>query len=309
MAEPFHPIKLTDHFFQLGTPYFPGFLSVGKIAMLIDGGPGAVADIIADQISSLDIDPLSIEYLAITHTHADHIGALPRLKKRWPHLKTIAGPRAAKILSNPKVARQQEKFDAMVGQQMKQSREIDGLPPVMDEQDQNFSVDIIADDRFDLDLGNGIGWSATPTPGHAGCQMAYFERHEGTAAIGDAAGFYSPEYNLFWPNYFESLADYVAGIKTVAKMDARCIALGHNGAVTADTKGFLAHSLAATKAYHQELLDRADSGEAIKAIAKDKAAWMAGWAGHMGAVVPMMVEVLAKQSMKSAGEGEIDFNL
>ena len=66
--------------------------------MIIEGGTGATFAIIVEQIKELGIEPERIKYLTLTHTHPDHIGAVPHLKKLWPHLKIVASPVAAKLL-------------------------------------------------------------------------------------------------------------------------------------------------------------------------------------------------------------------
>lgn len=309
MSARFKPVKLTGHLYQIGTPYFPGYLSLGSTRMIIDGGTSAVAGIIEGQLQELKIDPESIEYMAITHSHADHIGSLSRLKKKWPHLKTIASEAAAKMMANPKVIRQFEGLDTAVSGIMKKTGEIDEIPAALKEGEYDFNVDILADESTRIDLGNGIVWTASAAPGHAGCQITLFENHEGTAAIGDAIGFYNQKENAFWPNYFESLTDYTESIRKIARMDAARLALGHNGAVLQDVKGFLASALSATGEYHHELVKRAGAGEEIEVIAKDKAAQIASWSGHMSFAVAMLIQVLIKQSLKTAKDGEPSFEL
>ncbi len=51
------PIAITPNFFQLGTPAFPAFLSLGEAAMIIEGGTGPTFQIITSQIDALGIDP------------------------------------------------------------------------------------------------------------------------------------------------------------------------------------------------------------------------------------------------------------
>ena len=89
------PIAITPNFYRLGTPAFPAFLSLGKVGMIIEGGTGPTFEMIVEQVKTLGVDMKKIEYILLTHTHADHIGALPHLKHRWPHLKLVAsGPGA-----------------------------------------------------------------------------------------------------------------------------------------------------------------------------------------------------------------------
>ena len=71
---------------------------MGDDGMIIEGGTGAFFPLIVNQIKSLGIAPERIKYLTLTHTHPDHIGAVPHLKKLWPHLKVMGSAGAAKAL-------------------------------------------------------------------------------------------------------------------------------------------------------------------------------------------------------------------
>ncbi len=308
MIQKFKPISVTPSFYQLGTPFFPVYLSMGEEGMLIEGGISATTDIIIEQVKQLGIDPGKIRYIALTHTHADHIGALPRLKKRWPHLKSIASPLAAKILSNGKMIKPFEDADNNISEILKSKSEIPEIPPSLD--DYDFKVDIVSDENSRFDLGNGISWSTCRIPGHAGCQMAFFEEKEGTLAIGDAAGYYNPDEDVFWPNYFESLNDYVDSIKKLARLPAARIALSHNGVIKKDVKGFLAKALKTTGEYHQEMINRLAGGESLEAIAQEKAEWVLPIADHMPfEIMPVLCQVLIKQSRKAEKNGGLNFEL
>ena len=79
IIEKIKPKKLTDNFFQLGTPFFPVYLSIGHDAMLIEGGTGGAFNLVLDQLNELGVDENRIKYIALTHSHSDHIGLVPHL--------------------------------------------------------------------------------------------------------------------------------------------------------------------------------------------------------------------------------------
>lgn len=306
MTVKFEPIKITPNLYQLGIPFFPMYLSIGKEAMLIEGGVSGTFDIVVEQIASLGIDPQQIKYIALTHSHADHIGALPRLKRHWPHLKAIGSPLAAKILSNSKMLKQFKGMDGSISKIMHSKSEIDEMPEDLD--DYNFQVDIVAQEKDRFDLGNGIAWTAHAVPGHAACQMAFFEEKERALAIGDATGFYNPEKDMFWPNYFESLSDYAGSIKKLAGFNAEYVALSHNGVIDGDATAFFKKALDSTAAYHKEMIARTAKGEAAEDIAMEKAKWVQSIADHMPFnVMTVLCQLLIKQSLKEDGKCDLNF--
>ncbi len=93
------PHQVTSHLIQLGTSAFPAYLSMGDEGMIIEGGTGPTFLIMVDQIKSLGIDPQRIKYIVLTHTHPDHIGAVPHFQRAWPHIELLTSSVGAKILS------------------------------------------------------------------------------------------------------------------------------------------------------------------------------------------------------------------
>ncbi len=306
--EKHEPKTITPHFYQLGTPFFPAYLSVGEDAMLIEGGTGATSEIIVSQTRDLGIEPGRIKYIALTHTHGDHIGALPYLKSLWPHLKVIGGKRAPKFLESEKMKDHFFWLDDSISQIMKGKGEIAQLPEKLREYE--FHVDIVVEEGQSVDLGSGVVWTAYNTPGHSNCHVSWRETHEEILIIGDAIGFHNPRENAFWPNYFVSLSDYCKSIRKLGGLSAKKAALSHNGVINSDVKKFLQRAMAATEAYHLEMIERSSKGEDPKAIALEKANWVNSIADHMPfRIMEPMCRLLINHSLSEAGNPELSFEL
>lgn len=306
--EVFKPITITPNFYQLGTPFFPVYLSVGDDAMIIEGGTGGAFNIIVEQIDSLGIDPQRIKYIALTHTHADHLGALPRLKAIWPHLKVVAGEKAPKILGNEKVLKQFVSMDRAIAGIMKEKGEISEIPETLDQ--YSFTVDRIVKEGDAVELGRGVRWTAYTVPGHSPCHIAWREEGEEILAIGDTTGFYSPEADTFWPNYFVSLVQYCSSLRKLGNLPAKWVALSHNGVRSGDTRAFFQKALSVTEAYHLEILARISNGDDPDDIAKEKAKWVLSIADHMPyKVMEPMCRLLINLSEAEAEHPDLSFEL
>lgn len=266
------PVKVTGHFYQLGTTSFPVYLSMGENAIIIEGGTGATSAIIIDQIRDLGIDPKCIKYVVLTHTHADHIGAIPHLQKLWPHLKVAASPLAMKLLSQERIVKDFVSVDRSISEIMLSKGEINSHPTVLDK--YIFQVDQVLEEGDQIDLGDSIIWTVHDTPGHSSCHISLFEEKEHTLMVGDATGFYVPEQGVFWPNYFESLEAYCKSIRKLTSLPARRGALCHNGVVEGGLKEYFSRAIQSTKAYHREMLQRLSVGEDAAGIAIEKARWV-----------------------------------
>ncbi len=266
------PVQITPHFYQLGTHTFPVYLSVGKEAMIIEGGTGATADLIVEQIKELGIKPEQIRYIALTHSHSDHIGAVPRWKKLWPHLKVSAGPIADKLLKKEGTIKEFVESDDIISRIVLAKGEITTMPVPLD--NYTFAIDIPVNEGDTIDLGKDVVWTIYDVPGHSPCHISLFNNNEGILAVGDATGFHVPEKDVFWPNYFASLESYCESIKRLATLPAQIGALSHNGVIYGDIKAYLQKALKATEIYHREMLERLGKGEDTDNIANDKAKWV-----------------------------------
>jgi glyoxylase-like metal-dependent hydrolase (beta-lactamase superfamily II) len=291
------PIQVTPHLFQLGTPSFPVYLSMGEVGMIIEGGTGPTYDIIKSQIDSLGIDPLKIKHIALTHTHGDHVGALPHFKKHFPHIEVIACSTADKILKNERFMKDFLPTDKMIGNLLKEKGDILELPPLVEGYD--FASDSVIDEGEKIDLGEGIVWSVYATPGHSPCHISFFEEKEKSLSIGDMTGYFDPIRDVFWPNYFYSLEKYTDSIKRMFSVPADRLLLSHNGVIENDSQRYLTKALKATEAYHNEMIERTDKGESKEDISKDKANWIVS-IGALATynILIFLCNVMIKNSLK-----------
>ena len=300
-SNPHPPIRVTDNLYQLGIPKFPVYLSMGEIGMIIEGGTGPTSSIVADQIDQLGIDPRNIRYIVLTHTHADHIGAVPRLRKLWPHVEILAGSVAAESFKSERMIAEFLPADKIISKILLEWGEIDEMPPALDEYD--FHVDRVLKEGERIPLGKGINWRVYETPGHSPCHISLYEEKEQSLAIGDMTGYHDPQLNVIWPNYFHSIDAYCESIRKMIDVPAQRGLLSHNGVVE-DVRPYFEKAMAATEAYHMELLKRLSKGEEPEKIWREKADWVYSFApitSHNAIV--FLCKLLQKQSLRHIWSG------
>ena len=300
----YKPVTITPDFYQLGMPSYPAYLSMGDDGMIIEGGTGATFPIIVDQIKELGIDPERIKYLALTHTHPDHIGAVPHLKRLWPHLKVVASAAAAKLL----------KREEMVQEFLRMDRTITEISLIKGDiaewsielEDPVFEVDVVVEEGDRIDLGSGIVWTVYETPGHSPCHMSLYNESGGILVIGDATGIYEPEKEVFWPNYFQSLEDYCHSIRKLAALPARIGARSHGGVVEGEVRHYLQRVMKATESYHSSMLERLGNGEDPEKIILEKAKWVYTFTNLQPfELIHIMTKVTLKRSQAAAGKEDL----
>lgn len=291
------PIKVTPHLFRLGTKSFPAYLSMGEEGMIIEGGTGPTFDIIVSQIASLGINPMKIRYIALTHSHNDHVGALPYFKMRFPHIKVLGSPIADNILRKERFLKDFLPADKMIGDILKEKGDIQETPPALEK--YNFEVNKVLSEGEKIELGEGIVWTVFNTRGHSPCHISLFEEEEKNFAIGDSTGYFDPERDIFWPNYFYSLEDYYKSILKMMEIEADRLLLSHNGVIECKSSRHFAKALKSTEIYHEEMLNRLDKGESNEEICRHKADWICS-IGALASynVLMFLCDVMIKNSQK-----------
>ena len=74
-------------------------------------------------------------------------------------------------------------------------------------------VDLVVHEGDSIDLGSNVSYTFYDVPGHSPCHITLYNEREGMLVIGDTTGFYVPEKDVFWPNYFYSLEAYCNSIR------------------------------------------------------------------------------------------------
>jgi glyoxylase-like metal-dependent hydrolase (beta-lactamase superfamily II) len=276
---------------------------MGDYGMIIEGGISATAGLLIEQIKELGIQPERIKYVALTHTHPDHIGAIPYMKKVWPHLTVIGGSVAAKLLKREEAVKEFLQVDSSINENLLIRGEITAWPPELE--NYSFEVDQVVNEGDKIDLGSGIIWTAYETPGHSPCHVSYHNQGEGIVVIGDATGLYDPMRDVFWPNYFNSLETYCDSIKKLAHLPARFGVLSHNY-ILGDVNHHLQKAMKATESYHLRMLERISKGENPDKVVLDTAKWVYTFTNLQPfQVIHSMSKLMLRRSQAVAGKANL----
>ena len=76
------------------------YLVLGKDkTALIDCGMAYCAANLINNIQEIIGDGRKLDYILLSHSHYDHVGAMPYLRKAWPGVEVLAAEHAQKVLS------------------------------------------------------------------------------------------------------------------------------------------------------------------------------------------------------------------
>ncbi len=226
--------EFRDGIYLLNTPEMPVYLVKSGKNYLIDSAFTFMGKKILKDLQRLGTEP---HYLLLTHSHYDHIGAAPILKRAFPRMKIVASARTAEILRKPKAIELIKKLEKEAERVFGESSE---------EEFQPFAVDITLGEGDSLEE-----FSVLETPGHTKCSISFVFPKKSIIFVGDAAGVIEDGY--IRPQFLSSYSQYVESLKKIMKYSQFSLALGHGG-IFPQGADFLKKSLKRTVDFRKEIL-------------------------------------------------------
>ncbi len=257
------PVKISEGVFLVGTPVFSQYLvksSNGYI--LFEGGVSGQYVELRKQIGDLGVDPRDIKTLVILHAHFDHIMTFPLLKKDFPWVKIWAPDRSKYVFNDQKILSKIISTDREVSRRLLElgiAGELYTINP------EDFCVDHFFSEGDGLDDIEFIY-----VPGHSPDSMAAFLKSDRILFVSDAAGGLLKD-NLYKPNYFYSVKDFLESLHKVKKIGAEVLCLGHNGFLRGRVKvaDFFDMAIHETENFVKYIKDQIKKGRSIDDLIED----------------------------------------
>ena len=264
------PVEIIDNLWMLGTNLYPLYLLKGRQGgTIVEGGTGAMGPVLREQLAQLGIAADSIRQVIVTHAHPDHVMAVPLFREMFPSVTVIASATAAKTLQAEKaVAFFCKMDDALTGALIQSGvvGEQHRRPPLAANQ---IAVDRVVKEGDRIEVDEGVALEVLETPGHSDCSLSFYDPARRVLIISDATGYYVPQYDTWWPNYFTDYGAYVRSIERLAALDAEVLCLSHNAVIRGadDVRDYFRRALEVTQAYHERIVADARAGKPAEEIA------------------------------------------
>jgi 2-aminobenzoylacetyl-CoA thioesterase len=242
------PGKVKEGLWLLGREESGVYLLEGdQESMIVSGGMSYIVPDLLQQMNDFNIDETKITKILILHSHFDHIGIVPFLKRRLSQAKVYASERAWEILTMEKAIRTINKFSRNVARRM-------GREEVYSIHDLEWREDIRGQSVHDgdrIDLGE-VSVSVLEIPGHSSCSIAayvpewkaLFPTDGGGIPFGDTV---ITSGNSNFTRYQESL-EKLKGLE----VDYYCA--DHYGYLTGEEAGqFISKTIEAAKEHRAEI--------------------------------------------------------
>jgi len=225
------PGKITERIDFLGTWENCLYLLKGKEAMIIGGGMSWIAPALEKQLSAMDFDLKKIKYLVIPHSHFDHCGAVPYLKRKFPYIQIVASAYSKEVFSKEKAV----DFIAGINKEMIEKFGLQNEYERLNLQFDGIQVDRVVAENDIIDLGDGVEAHFLEVPGHTKCSLAVYVPKLKAMFPSDSA--LHPTDNgseLSHPSAQYDFPLYLESLRKLAAYEVEICAFEHHGVFVGD---------------------------------------------------------------------------
>jgi glyoxylase-like metal-dependent hydrolase (beta-lactamase superfamily II) len=242
------PGKVTERITLLGAPESCVYhVDGGTEAVLIGGGMAYLAPRILPQIETFSLDARKIRKLIILHTHFDHCGLVPYLKKLWPWITVAASGQGKSSLSDAKLT----KHIAGLNQAMIAREGIEEEATRLGFEFTGIEVEEILKEGDRLLCGD-VSIQILEVPGHSSCSIAAYVPDEKALFASDSLGVHYPQFIFAAGNSNFDL--YEKSLRRLAGLEVEAVLLEHFGAALgAEARSLLPKSVKAAEEARTEI--------------------------------------------------------
>jgi glyoxylase-like metal-dependent hydrolase (beta-lactamase superfamily II) len=239
--------RIQDEIYAIGAPELPGYLITGKHPVLFDAGMTFMGPLYLAGLKTHLGEADRLKFHFLTHSHFDHAGASPYLKRHIPDMKIGASPAAAETFRKPNAIELirnlsrslEEQYADLIGKE--------------DVTFQGLEIDLVLDDGMEIDLGEGRTCIVIATPGHTRDSLSFYIPALKAVITGEAVGVFDRNYTIH-PEFTSSYKDYLNSLKKLAALDIDLIMMSHFFVLTAeDARGYINRSIDQTELFKERI--------------------------------------------------------
>jgi glyoxylase-like metal-dependent hydrolase (beta-lactamase superfamily II) len=237
--------KISDELYVIGPAAIPVYLIDGPVPVLFDGGFTALAQLYETKVREI-LGNRKPEYLFLTHSHFDHIGAVSHFKQAWPDLKIGGSLRCGEILSKPNAIQLIKDLNLEGTKNLKKM----GVSPLHEHPFESFDLDILVQPGKKTALSPQLTLIGLHTPGHTRDFISYWIPEKKILIASEAVACYQNDGSV----QTEFLVDFDAcldSLKIIQTLEPDILCTGHHAVFTGEDA--LRHISASVKAANDYL--------------------------------------------------------
>jgi glyoxylase-like metal-dependent hydrolase (beta-lactamase superfamily II) len=264
--------RINERVTAIASAAYPGYVVEGDQARsMIDAGLNWLGPAYLAALRELLGDPGRLDYLLLTHSHYDHVGAAAYLKAHIPGLLLGGHERLAGLLQKPSAL---ELMNRLSDSHTKLREIATGAAGAAGAAREDLTVaptrlDLALKEGDELDLG-GLTCRVYETPGHTRDSLSFRFLEMDALFVGDACGVLeaepAPHVRV---EFLSSYQDYLDSIEHIAALAPRTLCLAHRWVLTGDDVAEFLELSAGETVKHRALIERyldAAGGDAESAL-------------------------------------------
>lgn len=239
------PQKVNERIEYLGARDMCVFLLKGREYMLIEGGMSYIAPILFQQFEERGIDTRRITKYLILHSHFDHCGAVPPIKRKFPWIEVVASHRTRELYQKEKVIAFIRGRNRDMLKELGMAEDAGGVSLDFD----NLEVDIPVGQDDVIDLGDGVSVEIIEVPGHSTCSIAAYTQPDRALFASDAGGIPNHD-DVIYPSGNEDFILYQRSLEKMSRYPSEIHCPARFGVYTGEEGwNYMSRSMASAEDY------------------------------------------------------------
>jgi len=235
--------SINERISAVGDTIYCGYIVKGsKKNLMIDAGINLFGPSYISSIEEILGDRNRLDYLFLTHSHYDHLGAAGYLKRHIRKLSTASHERVSQLLRKDSVLEMMNELSEIQRPFFEHDAGTEDLSI------QPLQIDLFLKEGDDIDLGD-LTCRVYEVPGHTRDCLAYYIPELEALFPGEAAGVLVGENGNMEPQvvFLSSFYDYIKSIEKIMALTPKILCIGHKMVLTdGDVMDFLNMSHEAT---------------------------------------------------------------